>query len=178
MPNYKRARSAGGTYFFTQVAYRRRPILCNAAIRDALRNAIVRTREEHPFTIDAWVLLPDHLHCIWTLPSDDADFPTRWAKIKRRVSLAVADRYRDEQLLTRSRRTHRESTIWQRRYREHRIRDEDDLAKHLDYVHYNPVKHGLVANARDWPYSTFHRFVARGIYPENWASDVDLRTGE
>ncbi|MBP3985677.1 transposase [Pseudoxanthomonas helianthi] len=181
MSNYRRTRVGGASYFFTLIAYRRRPILCDDIVRQALRNAVETTRKEHPFSIDAWVVLPDHLHCIWTLPPDDADFPLRWSKIKRRTSMACREAYRDDHLSTPSRRKRRESTLWQRRYWEHMIRDEDDFVRHMDYIHYNPVKHGLAAKAGDWPYSTFHRLVANGTYPENWAGVAAygaIRAGE
>ncbi len=154
MPNYRRARVPGGCYFFTLVAYGRRPVLTNENIRTALRTAVQAVRDEHPFAIEAWVLLPDHLHCLWRLPDGDADYSLRWAKIKRytrhHLGMSTGEK------------------LWQPRYWEHCIRDENDFARHTDYIHWNPVKHGLVRCAADWPYSTFHRFVAAGAYPENW----------
>lgn len=173
MSYYRRARTAGGTYFFTLATFRRQPILCDEAVRKALREAILSVLQSRPFFIDAWVLLPDHLHCVWTLPAGDADFSTRWSLIKRNVSLAIGEIYRSSDMLSRSRLKHRESSIWQRRYWEHCIRDESDMQRHLDYIHYNPVKHGLVANVADWPHSTFHRFASAGIYPLNWAGSGD-----
>lgn len=181
MSNYRRAKLGGASYFFTLIAYRRRPILCDDIVRHALRDAVQATRREHPFSIDACVLLPDHLHCIWTLPPNDADFPLRWSKIKRRTSLACRETHRDDRLSTPSKRKHRESTLWQRRYWEHLIRDDDDFSRHMDYIHYNPVKHGLAETAGDWPHSTFQRLVADGTYPENWAglpANEPIRTGE
>ena len=124
----------------------------------------MRVRETRPFTIDAWVLLPDHLHCIWTLPPGDADYSTRWNRIKRRMSLDCSADYKRDELLTASKRNHRESTLWQRRFREHQIRDEMDFMQHVDYLHYNPVKHGLCQRLADWPHSTFHRYVTQGVY--------------
>ena len=173
MSRYRRATTAGSSYFFTVVSYRRQPILCDNSIRDALRNAIEAVRASRPFTIEAWVLLPDHLHCIWTLPDGDADFSTRWMKIKRAVSLACGDEYRRDDLMSASKLKHRESTIWQRRFWEHKIRDEEDFARHVDYIHFNPVKHGHAQRAMDWPYSTFHRYVRDGVYVSDWASAVD-----
>jgi putative transposase len=169
MSRYRRTLVAGGCYFFTVVAYRRQPILCDEVVRVALRGAIETVRATRPFVIDAWVLLPDHLHCIWTLPEGDADFSTRWMMIKRLVSVRCRDAYRRADLMNASKQKHRESTIWQRRFWEHQIRDDDDFAKHADYVHFNPVKHGLVANAAAWPYSTFHRYVKNGTYAADWA---------
>ena len=175
MSNCRRATTSNASYFFTVVAYRRQPILCDEMIRYALRTAIETVRATRPFIIDAWVLLPDHLHCIWTLPEGDADFSTRWMMIKRAVSLACADRYRRADWMTASRRKHRESTIWQRRFWEHQIRNEDDFIRHADYLHFNPVKHGHVQCVADWPYSTFHRYQRDGIYPPDWAGTGNLR---
>ncbi len=185
MPNYRRLWVPGGTFFFTVVSYRRQPVLCDPPVRAALRKAIAVARRKHPFTINAWVLLPDHLHCLWTLPPGDADYATRWAIIKRHTSLACRDTHRRVEWLTTSRQKHRESTLWQRRYWEHQVRDETDFIRRADYLHYNPVKHGLVQRVADWPYSTFHREVQRGIYPADWAEDPskpgnppDLPVGE
>lgn len=173
MPNYKRANTKGGTYFFTVVTYRRQKILCNETVRHALRNGIRTVQLRYPFTIDAWVLLPDHLHCIWTLPRDDAEFGKRWAMIKRYVTRQCGSQlYRDE-WMNASKRKRKESTIWQRRFWEHQIRDERDYELHMNYIHYNPVKHGLVEFVIKWPYSTFHRYVRNGIYPPAWGGMID-----
>jgi putative transposase len=173
MSRYRRATTPGSSYFFTVVTYRRQPILCNEKIRNALHTAIESVRTSRPFVIDAWVLLPDHLHCVWTLPDGDADFSTRWMKIKRAVSLACGEEYRRDDWVTASKLKHRESTIWQRRYWEHQIRDEEDFARHVDYIHFNPVKHGHVQYAVDWQYSTFHRYVRDGVYERDWAGVMD-----
>lgn len=165
--------TAGSSYFFTVVAYRRQPILCDEAIRKALRTAIETVRVARPFVIDAWVLMPDHLHCVWTLPDGDADFSTRWKIIKRDVSLDCGKDYRRADFVTASKRKHRESTIWQRRFWEHQIRDENDFARHVDYIHFNPVKHGHVKQVADWPYSTFHRYVRDGVYARDWAGAME-----
>jgi len=182
MPNYRRANLKGGTYFFTVVTFKRQKILCNADVRTALREAIQSTQAVHPFNIDAWVLLPNHLHCIWTLPEDDANFSTRWAMIKRHVSQKCGPKYRRDGWVTRSINQRNESTIWQRRFWEHQIRDDRDYEKHMDYLHYNPVKHNHVTQVIDWPYSTFHRLVRQGVYKENWADktvdEVDGKFGE
>jgi putative transposase len=174
MSRYGRASVAGSTYFFTVVAYRRQPILCDDMVRTALRAAIENVRKARPFEIDAWVLLPDHLHCIWTLPESDADFSTRWMMIKRAVSLACRDNYHRADWVSASKHKHRESTIWQRRFWEHQIRDETDFARHADYIHFNPVKHGQVSHAKDWPYSTFHRYVKQGLCSNDWAGATDI----
>jgi len=166
MPNYRRPRNPGGTYFFTVVTHERRPVLTTEAVRSALRAAILQAMTTLPFTIEAWVLLPDHLHCIWTLPPGDGNFAARWAIIKRQVSRECGALAGASPSMSRSRRNER--TFWQRRFWEHQIRDNDDLAKHLDYVHWNPVKHGWVKAVKEWPYSTFHRFVERRYYPSDW----------
>ena len=178
MSRYRRAAFAGSTYFFTVVAYRRRPILCDEPVRIALRNAIDAVRVTRPFEINAWVLLPDHLHCIWTLPDGDADFSTRWMMIKREVSLACRESYHRTDWMNASKQNHRESTIWQRRFWEHRIRDDEDFARHADYIHFNPVRHGLVQQAMEWPYSTIHRFVRDGVYPMDWAGGANVAVVE
>lgn len=170
MSNYRRANTKGGTYFFTVITYRRRKILCYEEVRIALREGIRQTRETHPFTIDAWVLLPDHLHCIWTLPEGDANFGIRWAMIKRFVTKQCRSLHRDD-WMTASKRKRKESTLWQRRFWEHQIRDEQDYERHIDYIHFNPVNHGLVDKVVDWPHSTFHRYVKSEVYQENWAGD-------
>lgn len=168
MPRYRR-QFAGSTYFFTAVAYQRRSIFCTPVFRNALRDAIHTVRLTRPFIVDAWVLLPDHMHCIWTLPDDDHDYSTRWEEIKRHLTSACRERLHDPRLLTRAARQRKESTIWQRRFREHQIRDESDMEKHVDYIHFNPVKHGQVRQVCAWPYSTFHRYVRAGMYSADWA---------
>lgn len=173
MSRYRRAILAGGTFFFTVVAFRRQPILCDEAIRTALREAVLAVRRNKPFTIDAWVLLPDHLHCIWTLPPDDADFSGCWSLIKSAVSRAVGAQYRRAEWQIASKSKHREAGIWQRRFWEHCVRDENDFRRHVDYLHFNPVKHGLVSRVADWPHSTFHRFAADRRYPLDWAGCAD-----
>jgi putative transposase len=135
---------------------------------DRLRSAYTSAQKRYPFKTIAICILPDHLHAIWSLPPDDADFPLRWNLIKGGFSRglpASADR-------TESKISRREKGIWQRRYWEHAIRDDADLARHVDYIHFNPVKHGYVSKVRDWPHSSFHRFVAKGILPPDWGGDV------
>jgi putative transposase len=157
--NYRRARVPGGTYFFTVVAHGRKPVLTCEATRAALRAAVYAVRDVHPFHVEAWVLLPDHLHCLWRLPEGDAEYPIRWAKIKRLTRHGLGIRS--------------EEKLWQHRYWEHCIRDESDYARHVEYIHWNPVKHGFVARATDWPYSTFQRFVAAGTYSVDWGVGED-----
>ncbi len=168
MSNYRRAKSVGGTYFFTLVTYRRRRILTSEQSRRWLRDAIEKTRLDYPFDIDAWVLLPDHLHCVWTLPKEDDDFATRWKLIKSRFSRLARESLHRKEWMSPSKSKHRESTIWQRRFWEHEIRNDMDYQRHLEYIHYNPVKHGLVKRVRDWPHSTFARYVEKGVYPVDW----------
>ena len=174
MAHYRRALN-DSTYFFTVVTYRRRPILCDARVRLALRSAFEGVRARLPFQVDAIVLLPDHLHCICTLPDGDANFSTRWSHIKHVVSFACRDAYADY-TVTNAQRRRREAAIWQRKFWEHRIRDERDMEKHVDYIHYNPVKHGLVDRAAAWAYSSFGRHVDAGVYPVDWGGTEMART--
>lgn len=167
MPDYRRPAVSGGTYFFTICTQRRQPLLTDPRCLAALREAIRLTRLEQPLTILAWVVLPDHLHCIWRLPPGDGDFSSRWSRIKRRVSQACRE-WLPEAGATASREARRESTLWQRRYWEHVIRDLDDLARPVDYIHANPVRHGYARHTADWPHSTFHAYVQRGIYAPSW----------
>jgi putative transposase len=173
MTAYRRNFVPGATYFFTAALADRRLALLTDHI-DALRTGFREIRLRHPFAIEAVVVLPDHLHAIWTLPEGDRDFSTRWSLIKANFSRALP---RDEPVSL-SRRRKRERGIWQRRYWEHTIRDDDDFARHFDYIHFNPVKHGHVANVADWPYSSFHRMVRDGVYAEDWAGDVSGLDGE
>lgn len=167
MATFRRA-TQGTTYFFTVVSYQRRGILCDERIRRALRQAVLTVRERYPFTIDAWVLLPDHLHTIWTLPAEDNNYSRRWGLIKRYVSKDCGQYYpADNHNLSRIKK--KETAIWQRRFWEHMIRDEQDYERCFHYIHYNPIKHGLVTNLSDWRYSTYHRYVQRGIYPPDWS---------
>lgn len=178
MPNYRRANAEGACYFFTVNTLHRQPILVNEDVRVALREAIKTTRTTLPFTIDAWVLLPDHLHCLWTLPSGDADFATRWKLIKTKVTQQCGVGLMRDELMTSRRKKKQQGSIWQNRYWEHQIRDQRDFALHADYIHWNPVKHGHVKCVADWPYSSFHRYVKQGICPQNWATGEDeIETG-
>lgn len=164
MPEYRRNRVPGGTYFFTVNLEDRRTGLLVARL-DLLRDAVRLIRAKSPFRIEAWVVLPDHMHWLWTLPDGDDDFPDRWRAIKIAFSKALpAGEYRSATRTARG-----ERGLWQRRYWEHTIRDDRDFAAHLDYIHFNPVKHGLVAHPADWPHSSFHRYVAKGFYPASWA---------
>jgi putative transposase len=167
MPNYRRAWVPGGTYFFTvNLLERNRRLLVDHV--DLLRIAFAKARDKHPFETIAAVVLPDHIHCTWQLPPGDSDNAARWKAIKATFSHSLPPGERRS-----PRRVAKgERGIWQRRYWEHLVRDERDLATHVDYIHFNPVKHGHVARVRDWPYSTFHRHVREGTLPADWASVV------
>jgi len=172
MTGYRRNFVSGGCFFFTvNLADRRRQLLTENI--DALRTALRETQQHHPFSIDAIVVLPDHLHTVWTLPVGDADFSTRWRLIKTSFSRSLAA----GEPVSGSRSAKGERGIWQRRYWEHTIRDEKDFERHIDDVHINPVKHGLVTRVSEWPYSSFHRMVKLGIYPEDWTGDSSSHDG-
>ena len=175
MTNYRRSRIAGASYFFTvNLADRSQTLLTDHI--GLLRSAFEYTRERHPFIVDAIVVLPEHIHAIWTLPEGDSDFALRWRLIKTVFSRGLPlGEHRSG-----SRERKGERGIWQRRYWEHLIRDEADFSRHVDYIHINPVKHGLVPQVAAWPYSSFHRYVQAGILPGDWAGDagVELAGGE
>lgn len=162
----------GTTYFFTVALADRRQRLLTDRV-DALGNAFRACRESHRFETIAIVVLPEHLHCIWTLPEGDADYPSRWRLIKRAFTR--------RQLREGPSPARGSAKIWQPRYRDHTIADETDLARHVDYIHYNPVKHGHARNVDQWPHSSFHRYVRRGQRAADWAcsqSIIDLDLGE
>lgn len=163
MPNYRRPKIIGGTYFITQVTYQRIPWLCSDLGRRALREAIAKMREKYPFEIDAFVLLPDHFHCLWTLPEGDHDFSVRLRLIKTHVTKHYGDALGIDAAISQSRQQRKERNLWQRRFWEHLIRDEQDYAQHCDYIHYNPVRHGLCTKAQEWKFSSMHRFISEGI---------------
>ncbi|MBM9614747.1 transposase [Desulfobulbus rhabdoformis] len=168
MPNYRRSDATGGTFFFTVVTYRRRRLFDSLEARNILGKVVRETREACPFVIDAWVLLPDHLHCIWTLPPGDSDFSMRWSRIKSTFSKRCKHLFHVEAWMNASRKKTRELTIWQRRFWEHQITCDRDYRIYMDYIHYNPVKHGWVKQVVDWPFSTFHRQVRLGNYSPDW----------
>ena len=164
MVQYRRNWVPGGCYFFT-VSLRNRQSTMLVDHVDALRAAFRHVRHQRPFVIDAMVVLPDHLHAIWTLPPNDADFAGRWQAIKSRFSRTLV-----KGGVTMTRNAKGEYDLWQRRYWEHTIRDEVDLTRHVDYIHFNPVKHGYVASATEWPFSSFHRYVKAGVLTADWGS--------
>jgi len=176
MTNYRRNVVPGGSFFFTVNLADRRSGLLTTHI-ETLRSAFRRVRSMHPFTIEAVVVLPDHLHAIWTLPDGDSGFALRWRLIKAAFSHALPR----EEPISSSRAGKGERGIWQRRYWEHTLRDEADFARHFDYIHFNPVRHCHAACLADWPYSSFHRMVRLGVYPAQWAGgngDADFAFGE
>lgn len=163
---YRRARTEGGTYFFTVVTDRRRRFLCVEENIQLLRSIFVEIKQEHPFVIDAIIILPNHLHCLWTLPAGDVDYSMRWSLIKSSFSRQCRPQYKG--ILTRSRHKKKEQAVWQRRFWEHEIQNDTDFMTHVEYIHYNPVHHGLATAAADWPYSSFQRFVDQGVYAPEW----------
>ena len=173
---YRRTWQPGGTYFFTVNLADRSSNLLVAAV-DTLREVVRIVKARHPFDILAWVVMPDHLHVLWTLPDGDGDNATRWALIKSGFSRHIPP---GEQVAA-SRRRKGERGIWQRRFWEHLITDETDLSRHFDYVHINPVKHGHAQRASDWPYSSIHRYIHAGWITRDWAAgpqDAAIETGE
>jgi len=164
MSNYRRAKFCGGYYFFTVVSYKRREILAGEPARRHLRHAFEKVRSKRPFKTIALCLLPEHLHCIWKLPEGDGDCSTRWSLIKRDFTVNYLKEGGTEFAQSNSRLKHRHRGIWQKRFWEHQIRDERDLQRHIDYIHYNPVKHGFVKDVDDWPWSTYHKYVESGRY--------------
>ena len=174
MSRYRRSITQGATFFFTLNTFRRQPVLLHDQVRAALREGLKEVRGRLPFRIHAWVLLPDHLHCIWELPPGDAAFGLRWGQVKRHVTRACSRELEGLPLLTASGKKRHEGALWQRRFWEHQIRNEADFARHVDYIHWNPVKHGHVRQAAEWPYSTFHRYVRSGVYAEDWGGIADM----
>jgi putative transposase len=167
MSRYRRAKTQGGTFFFTVTLADRSNDLLVTEI-DRLRKAYGIVQQRRPFETIAICILPDHLHAIWSLPADDDDYSTRWNLIKANFSrglLAAPSR-------SSSKIAKREKGVWQRRYWEHVIRGDDDLARHVDYIHFNPIKHGLVTRVADWPHSSFHNHVAKGLLPIDWGGDM------
>ena len=169
MSRYRRARE-GSIWFFTVVTHQRRRILTTDRGRSLLREAIQTVRRERPFSIIAVVLLPDHLHILWQLPRGDADYSTRWRRIKSLFTRGWLQAGGSSDGISKSRRDRNEQGVWQRRFFEHTCRDDDDLKRCVDYIHVNPLKHGLVSCVRDWQWSSFHRYVKMGEYPPDWGS--------
>ena len=164
MVNYRRSFVPGGTFFFTVTLKNRKSNLLVEKI-SLLKEAVQRVKDQHPFQIKAYVVLPEHLHMIWELPSGDSNYSLRWKKIKTLFSKSI-----HKAGVELSKTKHNEYRLWQRRFWEHVINDMSDLENHVNYIHYNPIKHGLVEDLRDWPYSSFHHYVQNGQIGENWAS--------
>lgn len=170
MPDYRRYYVAGGTYFFTVKTAWNAPIFRAETNVRMLGSVLREMKERWPVEVVAIVLLPDHLHTIWTLPTDDVDYPKRWGWLKKEFTKQYLAQGGREQSCSESKDRDRRRGVWQRRYWEHMIRDEADLEAHFDYIHWNPVKHGYVQCVVDWPHSSFHRFVNCGHYPANWGT--------
>ncbi|MCP2039617.1 putative transposase [Neisseria sp. HSC-16F19] len=173
---YRRSFAPGGCYFFTLALQDRKQDWLVRYI-DSLRQAVKAVKQKHPFEIVAVCVLPDHMHLLIRLPENDSSYPMRLRMIKAGFSRALPK----IEAVSAARQRKNERGIWQRRYWEHQIRDERDLNAHIDYIHFNPVKHGYVTRVADWPYSSFHRYVEQGILPEDWAgdsADADDRFGE
>lgn len=166
MSDYRRLFIKGGFYFFTVVTHNRQHLLGDEVALNRLKAAFRYAISKHPFKIKGLVILPDHLHCIWQLPANDDNFSMRWSMIKRYFSVGFDVATNDR----------REKIIWQRRFWEHWIRDEHDLNRCMDYIHYNPVKHGYVSSPCDWRQSTFLNHVQRGYYDMHWGSDKEPKT--
>lgn len=162
MVQYRRNRIAGGTYFFTVTLRDRTSTLLVEHI-DLFRLSVDKTRRARPFAIDAWVVLPEHMHVMWTLPPGDADYSGRWRSIKGNFSQELAKSFAKP-----PRNAKGGYQFWQPRFWEHTIRNDSDFSRHADYIHYNPFKQGHVPKVRDWPHSSFHHFVERGLYPLDW----------
>ncbi|ADE15902.1 protein of unknown function DUF1568 [Nitrosococcus halophilus Nc 4] len=168
MPNYRRLYIEGGAYFFTVVTYERRPLFADEDTVLQLKQAFRHVKAQLPFVMEAIVVLPDHFHAVWRLPPGDSDYSERWRRIKYRFSL----QFEGLSSCSSSRRRRREKRVWQRRFWEHILRDEEDYRRHLDYIHYNPVKHGYAVAPREWPYSSFRRFVQWGVYSPDWGESM------
>lgn len=173
---YRRVFLPGGTFFFTVVTHKRNPIFSNHENIQLLRNAFRYTLDHHPFSVVASVILPDHMHFIWTLPEGDGDFSTRWRLIKSHFTRHWTGKKPASD--SSSRQQKGELDVWQRRFWEHLIRDEDDLSTHVEYIHYNPVKHGFTKAPSVWEYSSFKKYVQDGLYALNWGREEILFPGD
>ncbi len=183
MTEYRRLREPGGTYFFTVVTFDRQPTLIDPTSRAILRKAWKDVQIKHPFEVIAICLLPDHLHTIWRLPEGDTNYSMRWNEIKRHFTHEFLKKVNSGGNRNESRLKRREQAVWQRRYWEHTFYDQDDLNAHIDYIHINPLKHGLVKRVVDWSWSSFYRYVRMGVYPVDWGGEVnnakmDMEVGE
>ncbi|MBR8835769.1 MAG: transposase [Stigonema ocellatum SAG 48.90 = DSM 106950] len=168
MPEYRRAYVPGGTFFLTLVTYQRNPLFSDPENIFCLRHAVATVRCEMPFDVTGAVILPDHIHFLWTLPVGDQAYSKRVGRLKVIFTQSLRGKGVLPQNVSNSRRKHHESDVWQRRFWEHTIRDEADFEKHLNYIHYNPVKHSLVSCPHLWEYSSFHRWTQQGMYTNDW----------
>ena len=175
MPDYRRVQIPGGTFFITIVTYKRFPIFLKPAARTVLSRAWKEVTDRFPFTTDAICLLPEHIHALITLPESETNYSIRVREIKRLFTKEYLEESGPVSQRNPSRIDKQEATIWQRRFFEHTIRDERDLQTHFDYIHFNPVKHGLVEHVRDWEWSSFHRHVKIGFYPADWGEGLDFK---
>jgi len=171
MPNYQRVLEPGGIYFFTLVTFQRQNLFIMSEVRALFFESLDHTRRYHPFEVIAYCILPDHLHFIWEMQENDANYSGYISQIKRRFSKAYIAQYGMNLQKSGSRSKRREVTVWQRRFWEHYICDEEDLNRHIDYIHYNPVKHGLVHKPGDWEWSSFRDYVSLGHYDSDWGTD-------
>ena len=171
MPEYRRVKLEGGTYFITLVTYQRKNLFANKGAITLFQKSIDHVKSYRPFFLEAYCILPDHIHFILSLPEKDNNFSVRISQIKRRFSKQYVKNVGIVYPGNESLQNRRELPIWQRRFWEHLIRDENDLERHIDYIHYNPVKHGLVNRVQDWKYSSFLDFVERGYYDLSWGED-------
>jgi len=175
MPEYRRRFVSGGTFFLTIVTHERRPILRSKDAVARLRCAVAEVMRMRPFFVVGAVALPDHIHFMWELPPNDTDYSTRVGIIKTRFTRSLPEAMRSARENSVSRRKHRESAVWQRRFWEHTVCDEEDFANHMDYIHYNPVKHGHASCPHSWPYSSFRRWARQGYYNSHWLCACDNR---
>ena len=175
MPNYRRASVPGGTFFLTLVTYRRTPTFSDPGQVARLRRALRQVMREAPFRIPAAVVLPDHARFLWSLPRGDGDYSRRVGRMKVLFTRSLGRRAASCPGVGASHRRHRQADVWHRRFWEHPIADEGDFERHLDYIHYNPVKHGLASCPHLWPYSSFSRWVDAGHYHARWGCCCDER---
>ncbi len=174
MPEYRRVKKEGGIYFFTLVTYQRQKLFFPSEVRKLLIQTVEEVREFHSFEMIAYCVLTDHVHFLWQMPEQESDYAMRIGLIKRRFSKKYSPLYGETLQRTESQLKRRELTIWQRRFWEHFIRDEIDLGRHIEYIHYNPIKHGLLKRTVDWDCSSFHDYVSDGVYDSDWGISYEM----
>jgi putative transposase len=168
MPDYRRVKIQGGTYFFTIVTHQRKQLFLHAKAPDLFLESLNHVNKFHPFSSLAYCILPDHIHLLWKMPVNDAEYSTRISEIKKKFSKYFIAEYGTSNFINQSQKNRGETGIWQRRFWEHYIRDEEDLERHINYIHYNPVKHGLVDQVNEWSASSFFDYVEQGYYTYDW----------